>query len=53
MVTLIFMFLILVALLVFLTIWDTVTSIFNTKTVAGGLIGFFLAKMLNKRGDDK
>nr|DAP25655.1 MAG TPA: Protein of unknown function (DUF1043) [Caudoviricetes sp.] len=53
MLTLIFMFLVLVALLVFLTIWDTVSSIFNTKVVAGGILGFFLAKWLNKRGDDK
>lgn len=53
MITLIFMFLVLVALLVFLTIWDTVASIFNGKVIAGGVIGYFLAKWLNKRGDDK
>lgn len=53
MLTLIFLFLVMIGLLVFLTIWDTVASIFNTKVVAGGILGFFLAKWLNKRGDDK
>lgn len=50
MLTLIFLFLVMIGLLVFLTIWDTVT---NPKLLAGGILGFFLAKLLNKREEDK
>lgn len=50
MLTLIFLFLVMIGLLVFLTIWDTVT---NSKLLAGGILGFFLAKLLNKRKEDK
>lgn len=50
MLTLIFMFLVMIGLLVFLTIWDTFT---NSKMLAGGILGFFLAKFLNKREDNK
>lgn len=50
MLTLIFLFLVMVGLLVFLTIWDTFT---NSKMLAGGILGFFLAKWLNKREDNK
>lgn len=50
MITLIFLFLVMICLLVFLTIWGTVT---NSKLLAGGILGFFLAKLLNKREDNK
>lgn len=50
MLTLIFLFLVMIGLLVFLTIWDTFT---NSKMLAGGILGFFLAKLLNKREDNK
>lgn len=50
MLTLIFLFLVIVGLLVFLTIWDTFA---NSKMLAGGILGFFLAKLLNKRKEDK
>nr|DAS40760.1 MAG TPA: Protein of unknown function (DUF1043) [Caudoviricetes sp.] len=50
MLTLIFLFLVLVGLSVFLTIFNT---IFNGKVIAGGVIGYFLAKWLNKREDNK
>ena len=53
MLTLIFMFIVMVGLIIFLTIWDTITSILNGKVIAGGVIGYFLAKWLNKREDDK
>ena len=53
MITLIFLFLVLVGLIVFLTIFDTITSIVNGKVIAGGVIGYFLAKWLNKREDNK
>lgn len=53
MITLIFLFLVMVGLIVFLTIFDTITSIFNGKVIAGGVIGYFLAKWLNKREDNK
>lgn len=50
MLTLIFLFLVMIGLLVFITIWDTFT---NSKMLAGGILGFFLAKLLNKREDNK
>ena len=53
MITLIFLFLVIVGLIIFLTIFDTITSIFNVKVIAGGVIGYFLAKWLNKREDNK
>jgi len=53
MLTLIFLFLVMVGLIVFLTIFDTIASIFNGKVIAGGVIGYFLAKWLNKREDNK
>lgn len=46
MITLIFLFLVLVGLIIFLTIVDG-------KVIAGGVIGYFLAKWLNKREDNK
>lgn len=53
MITLFFLFLIMVGLIVFLTIFDAITSVFNGKVIAGGVIGYFLAKLLNKREDNK
>lgn len=53
MITLIFLLLVLVGLIVFLTIFDAITSIFNGKVIAGGVIGYFLAMLLNKRKDNK
>ena len=53
MLTLIFLFLVMVGLIVFLTIFDAITSVFNGKVIAGGVIGYFLAKWLNKREDNK
>lgn len=50
MITLIFLFLVMIGLLVFLTIWDSVA---NSKMLVGGILGFFLAKLLNKRKEDK
>lgn len=50
MLTLIFLFLVMIGLLVFLTIWDTFT---NSKMLAGCILGSFLAKLLNKRREDK
>lgn len=50
MLTLIFLFLVMIGLLVFLTIWDTFT---NSKMLAGGILGFFLAKLLHNRKEDK
>lgn len=46
MITLIFLFLVMVGLIIFLTIFDS-------KVIAGGVIGYFLAKWLNKREDNK
>lgn len=53
MLTLIFLFLVMVGLIVFLAIFDAITSIFNGKVIAGGVIGYFLAKWLNKHKEDK
>ena len=51
MATLVFMFLVLCGLLVFLTIWDTIASVFSGKMVAGGIVGYLIAKYLQKGGD--
>lgn len=53
MLTLIFLFLVMIGLLVFLTIWDTISSILNPKMLVGGILGFLLGKHLNKRKEDK
>ena len=47
--TLIFMFLILCGLLVFLTIWDTIASIFNPKMILGGVVGYLIAKYFQSK----
>lgn len=51
MITLIFMFLVLCGLIVFLTIWEPISNIFNSKMIAGGLIGYLIAKYMSKKGD--
>jgi len=43
MLTLIFLF------LVFIVIWDGITSIFNGKFITGGILGFLLGKHLKDR----
>ena len=53
MLILIIMFIVMVLLIVFMTIWDTITSILNTKILAGGILGFLIAKWLGKRGGEK
>lgn len=53
MITLLILFFVMVGLIVFLTIFDAITSVFNGKVIAGGIIGYFLAKWLNKREDNK
>lgn len=53
MLTLIFLFLVIVGLLVFIMIWDTISAFLNPKILTGGILGFFLAKWLNKREDNK
>nr|DAV70920.1 MAG TPA: Protein of unknown function (DUF1043) [Caudoviricetes sp.] len=53
MITLLILFFVMVGLIVFLTIFDAITSVFNGKVIAGGVIGYFLAKWLNKREDNK
>lgn len=50
MLTLIFLFLVMIGLLVFLTIWGTFT---NSKMLAGGILGFLLGKHLKDREDNK
>ena len=53
MLTLIFMFLILCGLLVFLTIWDTIASIFNPKMILGGVVGYLIAKHFQSKDGNK
>lgn len=51
--TLIFMFIILCGLLVFLTIWDTIASIFNPKMILGGVVGYLVAKHFQSKDGNK
>lgn len=53
MLTLIFLLFVVLGFLGFLVIWDTISSIFNSKTIAGGVIGFLLAKYLNKKDQNR
>lgn len=53
MLTLIFMFLVLCGLLVFLTIWDTIASIFNPKMILGGVVGYLIAKHFQNKDGNK
>lgn len=53
MLTLIFLFLVIIGFLVFITILDAITSIFNGKVLAGGILGFLLGKHLKDREDKK
>ena len=53
MLTLIFMFIVLCGLLVFLTIWDTIASIFNPKMILGGVVGYLIAKHFQSKDGNK
>lgn len=53
MLTLIFLFLVVMAFLVFIVIWDTITSFFNFKFLTGGILGYLLGKHLKDREDKK
>ena len=53
MLTLIFLFLVMVGLIMFLTVFDTIGSIFNFKFLTGGILGFLLGKHLKDRKDKK
>lgn len=49
MLALIFLLFVVLGFLGFLVIWDTISSIFNSKTIAGGVIGYLIAKYLEKK----
>jgi hypothetical protein len=53
MLTLIFLFLVVMAFLVFIVIWDGITSIVSGKFLTGGILGFLLGKHLKDREDNK
>ena len=53
MLTLIFLFLVVMAFLVFIVIWDGITSIISGKFLTGGILGFLLGKHLKDREDKK
>lgn len=53
MLTLIFLFLVMIGLVIFLTVFDTITSIFNFKFLTGGILGFLLGKHLKDRENNK
>lgn len=52
MLTLIFLLFVMLGFLGFLVIWDTISSIFKPNMIAGGVIGYLIAKYFqNKNGN--
>nr|DAY42548.1 MAG TPA: ATP synthase B/B' [Caudoviricetes sp.] len=53
MITLIFLLFVMLGFLAFLVIWDPIANLLKSRVIAGGILGFLLAKYLGKKGDDK
>lgn len=53
MLTLIFLFFVMLGFLTFLVIWEPIANLLKPRVIAGGILGFLLAKYLGKKGDDK
>lgn len=49
MLTLIFILFVMLGFLGFLVIWDTVSNLFSSRVITGGILGFLLAKYLEKK----
>lgn len=53
MLTLIFLLFVMLGFLGFLVIWDTISSLFRSRMITGGILGFLLAKYLNKKDQNR
>lgn len=53
MLTLIFLLFVMLGFLTFLVIWEPIANLLKSRVIAGGILGFLLAKYLGKKGDDK
>ena len=53
MLALIFLLFIVFGFLGFLVIWDSISNLFKSKMIAGGILGFLLAKYLNKKDQNR
>lgn len=53
MLTLIFILFVMLGFLGFLVIWDTISNLFRSRMITGGILGFLLAKYLNKKDQNR
>jgi len=53
MLTLIFILFVMLGFLGFLVIWDTISNLFRSRMITGGILGFLLAKYLGKKDKNR
>lgn len=53
MLALFFLLFIVFGFLGFLVIWDTISSIFKSKMIAGGVIGYLIAKYFQNKDQNR
>lgn len=53
MLTLIFILFVMLGFLGFLVIWDTISNLFRSRMITGGILGFLLAKYLEKKDKNR
>lgn len=53
MLTLIALLFVMLGFLGFLVIWDTISNLFRSRMITGGILGFLLAKYLNKKDQNR
>lgn len=53
MLTLIFLLFVMLGFLGFLVIWDTISNLFRSRMITGGILGFLLAKYLEKKDKNR
>ena len=53
MLTLIFILFVMLGFLGFLVIWDTIANLFRSRMITGGILGFLLAKYLEKKDKNR
>lgn len=53
MLPLIFLLFVMLGFLGFLVIWDTISSLFKSKMIAGGVIGYLIAKYFQNKDQNR
>lgn len=53
MLTLIFVLFVMLGFLGFLVIWEPISNLFRSRMITGGILGFLLAKYLEKRDQNR